>query len=871
MNQVTYTYVSRLFRRIAVWICVYIPCLLCAQYNLTETVRLHQEAIEAIEDNDPYEAISLIDQALRNTIGSEQYEQISKSHMIAAKAYQKAGQQASSLRSYFQAIYALERMGDDSTVADINSEIGLLYENMGIPEKAVEYYQIAYKIRDAQSDTTGKLSSLKQMARSYMAMDSLDEALIYYSQLFDFYETQQNRLEMIDKLHKLVEIFKRKNQYFKALGHNEQILDLANELGDSTIIATAIKNLGQNFSYIEDYERAITLFRQTLQIDLNMGADLRHIITDYINLGISYRNLGNTEEALLQLLKGLKLLKKRDKLPGEASTLCNTIAEIYQKEGDYQSANRYIKEAITYAQQGSEAKRLMQGYRIYSSILQDQDKYEDALNYYQAYLRIRDSLELQASLLQQEVSQQQISMEKLEKDLKLLLAEEEMRDLQLRQLQLEGEKQEQENQLLRRERELQELALAQEATEKDRALKALQLARERIEAQKRDQEIERLQQNERLQAMNLQQKELEAQQQQQEYEMLQSKNEQQEILLRSEKAKQRYLLIILGLAVAVIILSAIGFFQNRKNNRRLARQKEAVQNSRDELELTLNDLRKTHNQLQQAQTQLVEAEKMASLGQLTAGIAHEINNPINFVSSNISPLKQDFSELHVLIEKVKMLFTQQDRDLRIAEIQQYMEQIDAPYLFHEIQELLDGIEEGAVRTKEIVVGLRNFSRLDEGEFKQADIHQGLDSTLTLLNSRMKRRITVYKDYGNLPLVQCLPGKLNQVFMNILINAIQAIEDRGGIYIKTWVANGNSSNGQSEKIMISIRDTGIGMDEHTRKRVFDPFFTTKEVGQGTGLGLSISYGIIEQHKGQIEVQSQPGKGTSFCIVLPVEQK
>ncbi len=859
------------YKRVVVsWLLVLSGLTLKAQYNLTETIRLHEQAKKAIEEDQPNEAIALIDKALRNTIGSEEYDQISESHLIAAKAYLKAGQEASSLRSYFQALSALERIGEPAAIASVNSEIGLLYEEMGLPEKSVEYFQAAYQTRDVMADTLGKLQSLEQLGRSYMAMDSLDDALIYYSQLYDHYEWSGNPLEMVKSLHFLVEIFKRKNQYYKALGHNEQIYDLANEIGDSAMIVSAINNLGFNFSYIGDYERAIALFHQTLEMDLRSGAGLKSLVNDYINLGIAYQQLGDTEEALSLLEKGLELFRDENQLPTEAAKLCNTIAEIYLGISEYNQANYFSQQAIDYSKQLGDAESLKDSYRIYSSIQQAQNNNKQALEYYQAFIRIRDSLELQDALQKQETSQQQISMEKLEKDLKLLLAEEEMRDLQLRQLQLEREKQENENQLLRREKELQEMALTQEATEKDRALKALQLARERIEAQKREQEIERLQQNERLQAMNLQQKELESQQQQQEYEMLRSKNQQQEILLKSEKAKQKYLLIILGLAVAVIILSTIGFFQNRRNNRRLARQKTEIQSSKDELEHTLNDLRTTHNQLQQAQTQLVEAEKMASLGQLTAGIAHEINNPINFVSSNISPLKQDVNELHELIQKVKNLPAQADKDHAIQEIDRYLDDIDAPYLFNEIQELLSGIEEGANRTKDIVVGLRNFSRLDEEEFKETDIHQGIDSTLTLLNSRMKRRITVHRDYHPLPLVQCLPGKLNQVFMNILTNAIQAIEGKGEIFIAT--RNISASNGLHpvDKVSISIRDTGIGMEEGVRKRIFDPFFTTKDVGQGTGLGLSISYGIIEQHHGHIDVKSTPGEGTTFCIYIPVKQ-
>ncbi|RMG22433.1 MAG: GAF domain-containing protein [Bacteroidetes bacterium] len=269
--------------------------------------------------------------------------------------------------------------------------------------------------------------------------------------------------------------------------------------------------------------------------------------------------------------------------------------------------------------------------------------------------------------------------------------------------------------------------------------------------------------------------------------------------------------------------------------------------------------------LQSTQTQLVESEKMASLGQLTAGIAHEINNPINFISGNIGPLARDIQDIKSLLKKMHELEHSDDLQAAIQAVKAYSEEIDTEYLFEEIEMLLKGIREGATRTRDIVVGLRNFSRLDEEDFKYADLHEGLDATLMLLNSKLKKGIKVVKNYGQLPKILCLPGKLNQVFMNLLSNAIQAIEARGGQGGEICITT-TQSKGQAE---IRIRDNGTGMPEQVRQRIFEPFFTTKEVGQGTGLGLSISYGIIEKHQGSIEVESEEGVGTTFIIRIPLE--
>jgi signal transduction histidine kinase len=273
-------------------------------------------------------------------------------------------------------------------------------------------------------------------------------------------------------------------------------------------------------------------------------------------------------------------------------------------------------------------------------------------------------------------------------------------------------------------------------------------------------------------------------------------------------------------------------------------------------------LDKAMNELKMAQRQLVQSEKMSSLGLLTAGIAHEINNPINFVSANVNPLRRNLDDVLKILGSYQALASSQNMQEALAKIHQEEKHLDLAVSVEEIGKLLDGIQEGATRTAEIVQGLRNFSRTDEQALKLADLNQGLDSTLMLLHNKYKERIEIEKDYGNLPEIECFPGQLNQVFMNILSNAVQAIHEKGSVYIKT--------RQRGEQVEVRIKDTGMGMPEDVRKHIFDPFFTTKDVGVGTGLGLSISYGIIEKHNGTIEVESSPGIGTEFIITLPIHQ-
>ncbi|MCB0529824.1 MAG: GAF domain-containing protein, partial [Saprospiraceae bacterium] len=282
-----------------------------------------------------------------------------------------------------------------------------------------------------------------------------------------------------------------------------------------------------------------------------------------------------------------------------------------------------------------------------------------------------------------------------------------------------------------------------------------------------------------------------------------------------------------------------------------------VMRQRDALEKSLGDLKL-------AQAKLVESEKMASLGQLTAGLAHEINNPINFVSVGVNNLQQNFEELKTALEAYLALDPAEDNREALKKIADKNLHQLVEETVEDSDEMFRSIQNGIKRTVTIVKSLRNFSRLDEGEYKVVDIHEGLDSTLEILQSQIRKKAEIVREYGELPPIECAAGKINQVFMNIINNALQAIDGTGTITLAT-----RYDKSQSE-IRIAISDTGSGMTEEVKRRLFEPFFTTKPVGEGTGLGMSISYGIINDHKGRIEVESEVGKGSTFVIYLPVKQ-
>jgi PAS domain S-box-containing protein len=271
----------------------------------------------------------------------------------------------------------------------------------------------------------------------------------------------------------------------------------------------------------------------------------------------------------------------------------------------------------------------------------------------------------------------------------------------------------------------------------------------------------------------------------------------------------------------------------------------------------------TSQRLQDAQDHLMQSEKMASIGQLAAGVAHEINNPIGYVYSNLGTLEkyvQDTFGMIDIYEQAESSIVDSDVHAKLVAAKV---KLDIVFLREDLRALMDESKEGITRVKKIVQNLKDFSHVDAtDEWHFTDLHQGLDSTLNIVSNEIKYKADVIKDYGELPEVECLSSQINQVFMNLLVNAAHAIEERGTITIR--------SGRQGDEVWVEIADTGKGIDPEHLKKIFDPFFTTKPIGKGTGLGLSLSYGIIKKHHGRIEVQSEVGKGTTFRVCLPIKQ-
>ncbi len=277
------------------------------------------------------------------------------------------------------------------------------------------------------------------------------------------------------------------------------------------------------------------------------------------------------------------------------------------------------------------------------------------------------------------------------------------------------------------------------------------------------------------------------------------------------------------------------------------------------LENKLEELSKANEEIRKTQATLIQSAKMISLGQLVAGVAHELNNPIAFIYSNMVHLMEYVKKLRTMIGHYKEAIKSDEKE-RISKLEK---EYDIEYILSDMVELTKSCLDGATRTKDIVLGLRTFSRMEEKAFKKDNIHEALKNTVKLLATDFKDRINVHLELGDIPEIECNISQLNQVFMNLISNAVQAIEKRGDIFIRTSKDN--------NYVKIEIKDTGTGIPPEIMEKIFDPFFTTKGIGKGTGLGLSIAYSIVQKHNGSIEVESKLNKGTVFIVRLPIENK
>ena len=298
----------------------------------------------------------------------------------------------------------------------------------------------------------------------------------------------------------------------------------------------------------------------------------------------------------------------------------------------------------------------------------------------------------------------------------------------------------------------------------------------------------------------------------------------------------------------------------KKNQEELINKNKEIEKNRKDIQLALERLEKSHEELKSSQLKILQQEKMASIGQLAAGVAHELNNPLFFISSNLETLGKYVHRMIDFIQTQSEAVTSLDDPVVIRKINKKRKELKLDYIMEDMKVMLKESLDGSERMKGIIHELNCFSRMEEEEYKDADINQCIESAITIVWNELKYKSILEKNYGDLPLTKCYTGQINQIFVNLLVNAVNAIAERGVITIKTWH--------QDNSIWMEVSDTGSGIPQENLVKIFEPFFTTKDVGKGTGLGLSITYEIVRRHKGEIAVKSEVGKGTSFTVRIPV---
>jgi PAS domain S-box-containing protein len=292
----------------------------------------------------------------------------------------------------------------------------------------------------------------------------------------------------------------------------------------------------------------------------------------------------------------------------------------------------------------------------------------------------------------------------------------------------------------------------------------------------------------------------------------------------------------------------------------LRMETEGLKAAREELSKKNTELEEAYSELKDTQMQILQQEKMASIGQLAAGVAHEINNPMGFISSNLSSLSKYVDKIIEYINIQSTLISEHVEKVKCNDLEEKKKSLKIDFIKDDIKDLIRESQDGTERVKKIVQDLKSFSRNDQLDYREANINECMESTINIVWNELKYKATVHKELGSIPMVRCFPQQINQVFMNLLINAVHAIETTGDIRIKTWVDDG--------WVFALVSDNGHGMTPEVREKIFEPFFTTKEAGKGTGLGLSITYDIVKKHGGEISVESEPDKGTTFTVRLPV---
>jgi signal transduction histidine kinase len=666
------------------------------------------------------------------------------------------------------------------------------------PGQAIRYAEEAIALATQLKYPKGEAYGYKNIGLTYYFQGKYTEVLDYWTKSLKTFERIGDKVGESNLNSNIGAVYFNYGDYAQALDFYLKALKVAEQLGDKLRLATVLTNIGAVYEDQLKYDEALKYYHKGLVYSVEIDYK-GGIGTSAVNIGTAYLAQGNYAEALSYFQKSLKALEESGNAEKVAYALIS-MGKAYAQMGKYSEAVRFGKLALGKAQSVDAPLETAQSLIGLGDTYRRQSKVMLAVDSY-----------LKARSIAKEI----------------------------------GANYELKNAYDGLAQTYQQLGDYKNAFTYQSLLTGIKDTLYNAETTKKIGNLQASFENEKKQAQ---------------IDLLTKDKDLQELAIQRQRLVKNALIV----GLVLILILAFVLFRNYqikvKANGLLTQRNEEINSQKEEIATQRDNLEQTYNNLVSAQAQLVQSEKMASLGQLTAGVAHEINNPINFVSAGVDSLRANFTDITSVAMDYFALDPAEDNTQKLTALCRLRQEMEVEELIMESEQLLRSIKNGASRTTEIVKSLRNFTRLDENSLKKADLHEGIDSTLVILASKMKDRIEVIKEYGDLAPVECYPGQLNQVFMNILSNAVQAIEGKGTIWIRTSRVDGYA--------FIRIKDNGPGMTDEVRKRIFEPFFTTKEVGEGTGLGLSISFGIIEKHNGKIEVESKVGAGTEFTIKIPL---
>ncbi len=773
-----------------------------------------------------------------------------------------------------------EQSGSFLTAANGYFALGNTYSDMGAFINAAQNYNYAHDFFEKAGDINGRKDALEGSAFNYFFAEDYENAIKYFDKLLAIGGSNANVAFTANK--KIAESFERMGQYNRAIPHKVAVYDLLKSRNKRVELAQVCDDLAQLHIKTRDYTSAINYSKEAIKFN---GSNPDYTTT----LASAHLANGDVASASKHLTEALNLAIINETESSKAD-IYNYQAQVAYRNGDNSTALSLLGKAEQIANANNMVDVLENTYQFGSEIAAEAGNASLSGTYNAKLSDLRNQKKTATNVTRSRVRSADKIATDYDKQLRLEISQQMSVELANRKSELESEKKRQQRELLSKQRELAEneetrtqqenLILQQELQAKERQLQITKLQKETEE--EKQAKLEKIKQLEAAEQAKL---------------ILEQENRIAAQAIEVAEANRKLFIAGIVAAILVALTMIVAFYrvnksrkiiteQNKnleeqqktikKRNLQLKRSSEHLQKSNNMLknaQKNLEDalmqeqkvrvqLEQTNKELKDTQVQLIHAEKMSSLGQLTAGIAHEINNPINFVVNSSNIINMNFEEMKEIFQALMEV-----RDKSPDEVKDLVQRIDPEELDESLEivaEMLQNLNYGADRVTEIVKGLRTFSRFDEAEIKIVDLHENLDSSLLILNNKYKdMELEIEKEFDeNLPQIECYPGQLNQVFVNIINNAIDAIGstgEPGKIKIATKALD-------EDKITISITDTGNGIAKENLEKIFDPFFTTKDVGKGTGLGLSISHSIIQQHSGDIKVNSEVGKGTEFVITL-----